>query len=111
MGQIDFKSQKRLAQLEVVYDERLLAGEDPAVVAAELIDVNSFIKAKKVMFGTNDNLVESRTLLNEAFRDGSIDEDTYNREFYRLDDLEEGQVLARQFEDALKRSLQGMGSK
>ena len=111
MGQIDFKSQKRLAQLEVVYDERLLAGEDPAVVAAELIDVNSFIKAKKVMFGTNDNLVESRTLLNEALRDGSISEDTYNREFYRLDDLEEGQVLARQFEDALKRSLQGMGSK
>ena len=111
MGAIDFDSQKRLAQLEVVYDERLLAGEDPAVIAAELIDVNDFKTAGRVMFGTIDNIAESRTLLSDAFRDGSISEDTYNREFYKLDDLEEGKALARQFEDALKRSLQAMGSK
>lgn len=105
MGAIDFDSQKRLAQLEVVYDERVLAGESPAIVARDLVDVNSFLSAPNPIYGTKETLNDSLNQLNNAFDNGAISDIDYNREYQNIQDLMEQKTNIDGFNKALKEAL------
>lgn len=105
MGAVDFDSQKRLAQLEVVYDQRILEGEDPAVVARDLVDVNSFLTAPNPLYGTKDDLDSSMQQLNDAFDAGAISDEEYNREYNRVTDLMRDKQNIESFNKALNEAL------
>ena len=109
MGAVDFESQKRLAELTVVYDERVLAGEDPAIVARELVDVDSFLKAPNPKFGSKDDLSGALDRLKENFDTGLIDAATYDREFYLIEDLMRQKSNIESFDKALKEALKDVG--
>lgn len=86
-GQFDFDQQRRLARLLVVYDERVLDGESPAVVAKDLMDVNAFILADDPKFGAKEDLDDSLLKLQDAMRAGVIDKNTFNEQFRLIEEL------------------------
>ena len=98
LGAIDFNSQERLAKLQLVYDERVLAGEDPPIVARELIDVNEVI--------TNPIDVEAeRATLKKQLNDEAITDSEYNEKMYKLDKHEILKRNADAFQKALDQAL------
>ena len=102
LGAIDFESQKRLAQLTVAYDQRILSGEDPATVAADLIDVNDFLLAPNPLTGTKENLPGALETLNAQFDAKTISDSEYDREVELIKKLMEQQTNIEQFLRALK---------
>ena len=101
LGAIDFESQERLAQLELVYNERVLAGDDPAVVASELIDVNELI--------TNpiEDPKAEKEELNKQLRDGIILDSEYNDKFNKITSYERRKSNVDAFQRALDQALKG----
>jgi len=101
LGAIDFESQERLAQLELVYNERVLAGEDPALVASELIDVNELI--------TNpiEDPKAEKEELNRQLRDGIILDSEYNDKFNKITSYERRKSNVDAFQRALDQALKG----
>jgi len=101
LGALDFESQERLAQLELVYNERVLAGDDPAVVASELIDVNELITNP-----IEDPKAEKEELLKQL-RDGIITDSEYNDKFNTITSYERRKRNADAFQRALDQALKG----
>jgi len=105
LGAVDFDSQKRLAELVVAYDQRVLAGEDPAIVARDLVDVNDFLTAPNPRTGTKDDLQGAMDRLNEQLDANTIDEDTYNQQFDLITRLTDQKANLDQFNKALQEAL------
>ena len=89
MGAIDQDAQVNATQMQVVYDSRVSAGENPAVVANELIaanrqrvDPSEYTKG----FKTFDDALGSMDRLKATPNHPLSDPDTYNTEFYKLKD-------------------------
>jgi hypothetical protein len=101
LGAIDFKSQERLAQLELVYNERVLAGDDPAVVASELIDVNELITNP-----IEDPKAEKKEL-NVQLKAKTITDSEYNEQFARITSYQSRKGNADAFQRALEQALKG----
>jgi len=90
-----------LAELELVYNERVLAGDDPAVVASELIDVNELI--------TNpiEDPKAEKEELKKQLRDGTITDSEYNDEFNKITSYQRRKSNADAFQRALDQALKG----
>lgn len=76
-----------LAEKIRIYDERILAGGDPAIEADDLIGRYDYERMSNPMYGTKENLDDSLKMLNEAFDSGNIDDDTYDYEYNNLKKL------------------------
>ena len=88
MGGLDFESQANESKLQILYAERVLAGESPAVVARDLI--NSYkgisnIPQPQYAGDTYENSTKQGSDLYNALKNGSIDDDTYNENVKRLE--------------------------
>lgn len=81
LGALDTESERRLAKMRREVRERVLGGENPWDVVDQIIPKDEFNRAPAPMFGTKENLNESESLLNDQFRAGTIDDDTYNFQF------------------------------
>ena len=101
LGAIDFDSQERLAKLELVYNERVLAGEDPAIVASELIDVNELI-----LNPIEDPKAKRKELL-KSLKEEIITDSEYNEEIYKINNYENLKRNADAFQKALDQALKG----
>ena len=101
LGALDFNSQERLAKLQLVYNERVLDGEDPPVVARELIDVNELI------LNPIEDPKAKRADLNRQLKENIITDSEYNEEIYRIDNYESLKRNADAFERALDQALKG----
>jgi hypothetical protein len=87
-GQLDFESQANESKLQIIYAERVLAGESPAVVARDLI--NSYkgisnIPQPQYAGDTYENSTKQGSDLYNALKNNSIDDDTYNENVKRLE--------------------------
>lgn len=87
-GQLDFESQANESKLQILYAERVLAGESPPVVARDLI--NSYkgisnIPQPQYAENTYENSTKQGSDLYNALKNGSIDDDTYNENVKRLE--------------------------
>ena len=87
-GQLDFESQANESKLQIIYAERVLAGESPAVVARDLI--NSYkgisnIPQPQYARDTYENSTKQGSDLYNALKNNSIDDDTYNENVKRLE--------------------------
>ena len=99
MGAMDFGEQQRLADLTLVYDQRVLAGEDPAEVARDLVDVNDLITDPiEDVAARQQQLIEQR-------RNGIISESEYKAKFNELDNYKVRMDNMRAFEADLNRAL------
>ena len=101
LGAIDFDSQERLAKLELVYNERVLAGEDPAIVASELIDVNELI-----LNPIEDPKAKREELL-KSLKEEIITDSEYNEKIYKINNYENLKRNADAFQKALDQALKG----
>ena len=101
LGALDFNSQERLAKLQLVYNERVLDGEDPPVVARELIDVNELI------LNPIEDPKAKRADLNRQLKENTITDSEYNEEIYKIDNYESLKRNADAFERALDQALKG----
>ena len=87
-GQLDLESQANESKLQILYAERVLAGESPPVVARDLI--NSYkgisnIPQPQYAENTYENSTKQGSDLYNALKNGSIDDDTYNENVKRLE--------------------------
>lgn len=101
MGAVDFDSQERLAKLKLVYDERILAGEDPAVVANDLVDIND------VIVNPIDNPQQALEDLDKQLGDGLITDSEYDSEYARIQSYKQRKANADAFQRALEQALRG----
>lgn len=89
MGVPDIDSQKNASQMQVVYDSRVSAGENPAVVANELIAANrQRVDPSEYTqgFKTVNDALENLTILRATPDHPLSDPDTYNTEYYKIKD-------------------------
>ena len=99
LGQMDYKEQQRLSDLTLVYDQRVLDGEDPAEVARDLVDVNDLLASP-----INDVEAEKQKLLDERSRD-IITKSEYETRFNRLNNYQSRLNNMKAFEADLNRAL------
>ena len=99
MGAMDFGEQQRLADLTLVYDQRVLAGEDPAEVARDLVDVND------ILTDPIDDVPARKQQLIEQRANGTITESEYKTEFNKLDNYQRRLANMKAFEADLNRAL------
>jgi len=103
-GALDSDAERRLAQLNVVYDQRILDGEDPAVVASELIDVN------EVLTTSEANLQMRVDSAKEALRNAPQDKDAQQKvadALRELDEYRQKKANADAFQRSLDQALKG----
>ena len=89
MGAVDQDAQVNAAQMQVVYDSRVSAGENPAVVANELIaanrqrvDPSEYTQGFKTVDDALENLIKLK-----ATPDHPLSQtDYYNAEYYKIRD-------------------------
>jgi len=89
MGAVDQDAQVNASQMQVVYNNRVSAGENPAIVAKELIAANRQRKEPSKYtkgFKTFDDALGSMDELKATPNHPLSDPDTYNTEFYKLED-------------------------
>ena len=101
LGRLDFNSQERLAKLQLVFNERVLDGEDPAIVASELIDVNQLI------VNPIADPQAKRAELNRQLKEGIITDSEYNEEIYKINNYESLKLNLNNFQTALDQALKG----
>ena len=101
LGRLDFNSQERLAKLQLVFNERVLDGEDPAIVASELIDVNQLI------VNPIEDPQAKRAELNRQLKEGIITDSEYNEEIYKINNYESLKLNLNNFQTALDQALKG----
>jgi hypothetical protein len=89
LGTFDSDSQINAAQMQVVYDNRVSAGENPAVVARELIAANrqrkepsEYAKGFKTFNDAERAMIELKATPNHPLNDSA----SYNTEYYKLKD-------------------------
>ena len=89
LGTFDSDSQINAAQMQVVYDNRVSAGENPAVVARELIAANrqrkepsGYAKGFKTFNDAERAMIELKATPNHPLNDSAF----YNTEYYKLKD-------------------------
>lgn len=87
-GNLDFESQANESKLQILYAERVLAGESPPVVARDLI--NSYkgisnIPQPQYAGDTYENSTKQGSDLYNALKNGTIDDDTYNENVKKLE--------------------------
>ena len=99
MGAMDFGEQQRLADLTLVYDQRVLAGEDPAEVARDLVDVND------ILTDPIDDVPARKQQLMEQRANGTITESVYKTEFNKLENYQSRLNNMKAFEADLNRAL------
>lgn len=104
-GALDQEAERRMAQAVRDYDDRVLAGEDPWVVADQLVGKDDLERAPNPMFGTKDNLENALQLLNDASLTNQIDDDTYNFQFGLIERLKALQDNINSFDKARKESV------
>jgi hypothetical protein len=87
LGNLDFESQQNESKLQIVYDQRVLDGESPAVVANELINVYGKRNIAQPQYAgdTYENSTKQGSDLYNALKNGTIDNDTYNENVKRLE--------------------------
>lgn len=98
LGQMDYAEQQRLADLTLVYDQRVLAGEDPADVARDLVDVNDLLT-------TTINVEAEKQKLMQERADGIISESEYDTKFTELENYQSRLNNMKAFEADLNRAL------
>jgi hypothetical protein len=98
-GFMKLDEQQRLADLTLVYDQRVLAGEDPAEVARDLVDVNDIL-AEPI-----DDIPARREKLLEDRANDIITQSEYETEFNKLDDYQRRLANMKAFEADLNRAL------
>ena len=84
-----------------MYNERVLAGEDPAIVASELIDVNELI-----LNPIEDPKAKREELL-KSLKEEIITDSEYNEEIYKINNYENLKRNADAFQKALDQALKG----
>jgi hypothetical protein len=99
LGAMDFGEQQRLADLTLVYDQRVLAGEDPAEVARDLVDVND------ILTNPIDDVPARKQQLMEQRENGIITESVYKTEFNKLENYQSRLANMKAFEADLNRAL------
>jgi hypothetical protein len=103
-GALDTDAERRLAQLNVVYDQRILDGEDPAAIASELIDVND------VLTTSETNLQIRVDSAKEALRNAPQDKAAQQRVAdaqRELDEYRQKKANADAFQRSLDQALKG----
>jgi hypothetical protein len=96
---MDFGEQQRLADLTLVYDQRVLAGEDPAEVARDLVDVNDILTDP-----IDDVEAEKQKLLEER-KNNIITKSEYETRFNKLNNYQSRLNNMKAFEADLNRAL------
>jgi predicted transcriptional regulator len=104
LGSLDEESQKRLAKLELVYNERVLAGDDPAIVASELIDVNELI-LNPIDDAPNKLLELEASWVETVKLDPKADSSTFDHEYERINNYIKLKGNADAFQSALDKAL------
>lgn len=99
LGQMDYEEQQRLADLTLVYDQRVLAGEDPAEVARDLVDVND------ILTDPIDDVPARKQQLIEQRANGTITESEYKTKFNKLENYQSRLNNMKAFEADLNRAL------
>lgn len=87
LGALDTESERRLAKMRREVRSRVLQGEDPFEVVDQIIPKDEFNRAPSPMFGEKGDLNSSLTQLNDQYRAGAIDDDTYNFQFELIERL------------------------
>ena len=87
-GRLDFESQANESKLQILYAERVLAGESPAVVARDLI--NSYkgisnIPQPQYAGDTYENSTKQGSDLYNALKNGTIDVETFTETALKLE--------------------------
>jgi hypothetical protein len=106
------ENKKKVAKLELVFDERILGGERPADVARDLIDVDKFI-GYNPSFGSTDNIDESARLLVEEYQrqqtsranQRTLSEDEFKRQYNEIQEFKKYQTLINQFHKSYEAAL------
>jgi hypothetical protein len=103
-GALDMNAERRLAQLNVVYDQRILDGEDPAVIASELIDVNAILSTSETSLQT---VVDSaKEALRNAPQDKAAQQKVADAR-RELDEYRQKKANADAFQRSLDQALKG----
>lgn len=109
------ENNKKLAQLELVFDERVLDGEEPAEVASDLIDFDEFLNLPQPRFGNNSEPEEAKEKLIELFTaeqskdagERTLSNDDFNREMLDLERAIELKRTSEEFKRAFDEALDG----
>jgi len=109
------ENNKKIAQLELVFDERVLAGEDPSLVVKDLVDFNEFLDIPPPRFGNNNDPQTAIDRLNEFFleqqklepTDRKISNDDFDRESLNLQRAIDLMEINNEFNQALEGALDG----
>jgi len=108
LGSLDSEAEKRLADARRLFADRVLAGEDPFEVADGLVDTDQLTRAPRPLFGNKEDLDTSLNLLNDALQAGSIDDETYNREWNNIERLKQLKENIEAFNKAKKEHFSGI---
>jgi|TARA_R110000824_G_scaffold80556_2_gene202602 hypothetical protein len=95
---------QRFAMVAIAYDARVSLGENPAVVAKDLVDVSVMMETDKDL-DFQIEVVEQRYEKIEAPTAGETN--SFNKEFDELTDKKEMLRTLREFEADLERALEG----
>ncbi len=106
-GWVDKDKQQQAGKLLLMYDERVIAGEEPAEVAKELMDIDVALNTPP------DEAKKELTGLTDTYRAGlesgkpAMTPDEYNREVERLNALIENQTLINNFWQSYEAAFDG----
>ena len=102
MGAFDTEAEQRRATALRVFDERVLAGEDPWAVADDLVGKDRLEREPQPMYGSKDDLEQAINKLQDAVTAGAIDKATYNYESKLINKLQQLKQNIATFEEAKK---------
>ena len=107
LGSLDSEAEKRLAAARRIFADRVLEGESTFVVADGLVDTDQLTRAPRPLFGSKDDLDQSLNMLDDAMKAGTIDDESYNREWNNIERLKQLKANIEAFNKAKKEHFSG----
>ena len=111
------ENNRKMARLELVFDERVLAGDNPATVVSELVDFNELLDIPPPRFGDKSDPQDALDQLNEFYseqrnfkendRNRMLSDDDYNREYRELQRIISLTKTKEEFNQAFEGALDG----
>ena len=103
-GFVDPMDAENAAKMDIVFDERVLAGENPRLVARDLIEANYF-DDEPVRYGNKSNLEDAQEKAGQAYQNGEIDADTYDAEYAKIERMKKAKQAFDEFQNYYKMSI------
>ena len=109
LGSFDIELQSNESKLQIVYAERVLSGESPAIVANELINAYKSMDIPKPQYAgdTYEDSVKDESALFKALQDGDIDDVTANQIDKELKDYFKNTENQRKFQNDYDSIMKG----